>query len=126
MCSFDSISFQFLKPESNRLVVIVLRCCLKKVKVIYWQEAICIGTYNYSTVNKKQNGESVRGNHPYLLGSSRHFIFHQKYVWLSNPFPSKPSIVFWPQKPLYSQPIPLVIRYIFGASFKHLVYRSQM
>ena len=49
--------------------------------------------------------------------SSRYFIF----LVLSNPFPSKPSIVFSPHKPFYSQP-----NYsswwlgIFGAYFEQL------
>ena len=37
--------------------------------------------------------------------SSRHFIFHRTGAYvLSNPFQSKPSIVFAAQKPFYSQP----------------------
>ena len=57
--------------------------------------------------------------------SSRISSFIESAYVLSNPFPSKPSIVFLAQKPFYSQFL-LVISYFFVLLSSSLVYHPQM
>ena len=64
---------------------------------------LCAKSFVFQMKRNISNGRlihnSLRPNAPAAILSS----IESAYL-LRNPFPSKPSIVFWPRKPLYSQP----------------------